>query len=201
MLHARAVSCDNQGSSTVRTITGDAGDHAIFTAGSGGASALMSNLNHAVKLGLFLFAVWLLLSGHYTPLLLSLGLLSTVLVVVLATRADLIDREIQPILLKPTVVFYWVWLGREIIKSNLDVSRRILSPRMPISPNMFTVRAGQKTELGRVTYANSITLVPGTVTVDVDKDTLAVHALTRAAAKDLQGGEMNRRVCDVENVF
>lgn len=161
----------------------------------------MSNLKHAIRLGLFLFAVWLLLSGHYTPLLLALGLLSTLLVVLLATRADLIDREMQPVLLKPSVLLYWVWLGREIIKSNIDVSRRIMDPRMPISPNIFTIRAAQKTDLGRATYANSITLVPGTVTMDVDGDVFTVHALTREATEDLKHGEMNRRVCSVEGIF
>ena len=161
----------------------------------------MGKLKHALNLTLFLFAIWLLLSGHYTPLMIFLGLLSALIVVILAARADLINQEIQPILLKPSVLLYWFWLGREIIKSNIDVARRILNPRLPISPNIFTVRAGQKTELGRVTYANSITLVPGTVTVDIDEDVFTVHALTQSAATDLKRGEMNRRVCNVENVF
>lgn len=161
----------------------------------------MSKLQHIINTGLFLFAIWVLLSGHYTPLMLLFGVLSTLFVVFLATRADLIDRETQPVLIKPSVLFYWVWLGREIIKSNIDVTRRILSPGLPISPTVFTVRAGQKTELGRVTYANSITLVPGTVTMDVDGDVFTVHALTREAAADLKRGEMNRRVCNVEIVF
>ena len=161
----------------------------------------MSKLQHAFNLGLFLFAIWVLLSGHYTPLMLVLGVLSTLFVVFLATRADLIDRETQPVLIKPSVLFYWGWLGRKIIKSNIDVTRRILNPRLPISPNMFTVRATQKTELGRVTYANSITLVPGTVTVDVDEDVFTVHALTQEAATELKRGEMDHRVCNVENVF
>ncbi|MGB5718589.1 MAG: Na+/H+ antiporter subunit E [Gammaproteobacteria bacterium] len=161
----------------------------------------MSRLKHAINLGLFLFAIWVLLSGHYTPLLLVLGVLSSLLVVFLAARADLIDREIYPILLKASVLFYWFWLGREIIKSNINVARLILDPAMPISPNVFTVRAFQKTELGRVTYANSITLVPGTVAMDVEEDVITVHALTMAAAKDLKRGDMNRRVCHVEGVF
>jgi len=107
----------------------------------------------------------------------------------------------HPVLLKPSVLFYWFWLGREIIKSNIDVAGRILSPRLPISPNIFTVRAGQKTDLGRVTYANSITLIPGTVAMDVDEDVITVHALTEDAAADLKRGEMNRRVCNVEKIF
>jgi multicomponent Na+:H+ antiporter subunit E len=161
----------------------------------------VSKPRHAFKLILFLFAIWLLLSGHYTPLMLTLGLLSTLLVVVLVTRANLIDQENQPILIKPSVLFYWLWLGREIYRSNIDVARRILHPALPISPNIFTVRAGQKTELGRVTYANSITLIPGTVTVDVDEDIFTVHALTQAAATSLKSGDMNRRVCNVEDIF
>lgn len=161
----------------------------------------MNKAKHTFNLILFLFALWLLLSGHYTPLLLTLGILSTLLVVYIATRTNLIDRETHPVLLKPTILLYWIWLGREIIKSNFDVARRILDPRLPISPSVFTVRASQKTDLGRVTYANSITLVPGTVTMDVDGDVFTVHALTRAAAEDLERGEMNRRVCNVENVF
>jgi len=161
----------------------------------------VNKLKHAFNLILFLFALWLLLSGHYTPLLLVLGILSTLLIVFLAIRADLIDREIQPVLIKPSVLLYWLWLGREIVKSNIDVTRRILGRPVQISPNIFTIRAGQKTELGRVTYANSITLVPGTVTVDVDEDVFTVHALTQEAAADLKRGEMNRRVCNVENVF
>lgn len=161
----------------------------------------MSKLKHSINLTLFLFAVWLLLSGHYTPLLLFLGLLSTLLVVFLAARADLIDRETQPVLIRPTVLFYWIWLGREIIRSNIDVCRRIINPHMPISPRMIRVHATQRSDLGRVTYANSITLVPGTVTVDVEDDVFTVHALTQEAASDLQRGEMNRRVCDVEKQF
>ena len=161
----------------------------------------MDKLKHAFNLTLFLSAIWLLLSGHYTPLMLVLGGLSTLLVVFLATRADLIDRETHPVLLKPSVLLYWFWLGREIIKSNIDVARRILAPGLPISPHVFTVRAFQKTDLGRVTFANSITLVPGTVAMDVDDDVITVHALTQDAAADLKRNEMNRRVCDVEGVF
>ncbi len=161
----------------------------------------MLNLKHPFNLSLFLFAVWLLLSGHYTPLLLTLGVLSTLLVVFIAARAELIDHEMQVVLIKPRVLLYWLWLGGEIIKANIDVCRRILDPRLPISPRMIRVRAMQQTELGRVTYANSITLVPGTVTVSVEGDRFTVHALTREAADDLEGGELNRRVQDVEQRF
>ena len=78
----------------------------------------MSKLRHVINLSLFLFAVWLVLSGHYTALLLGLGALSVLLVVLLATRVELVDREVVLVLLKPRALLYWLWLGGEIIKSN-----------------------------------------------------------------------------------
>jgi multicomponent Na+:H+ antiporter subunit E len=161
----------------------------------------MSKLSHVIKLSLFLFAVWLLLSGHYTPLLLGLGVLSSLLVVLLAVRVDLVDRQVVTVLFKPRSLLYLLWLGREIIKSNIDVTLRILDPKLRISPNVIRVKATQRSELGRVTYANSITLVPGTVAMSVEADEIIVHAITRAVAADLQSGEMDRRITELEGGF
>jgi multicomponent Na+:H+ antiporter subunit E len=161
----------------------------------------VSNLRHVVNLSLFLFAVWLALSGHYTALLLVLGVVASLFVVLLATRAELVDGEVDPVLLKPRVLLYWLWLGREVVKSNIDVTRRILDPKMRISPNVLRVKATQRTDLGRVTYANSITLVPGTVAMSVEGDEITVHALTWDVAADLQRGEMDRRITDMERNF
>ena len=162
----------------------------------------MSKLRHVVNLSLFLFAVWLALSGRYTALLLVLGVVASLFVVLLATRAELVDGEVDPVLLKPRrVLLYWLWLGREVVKSNLDVTRRILDPKLRISPNVIRVKATQRTELGRVTYANSITLVPGTVAMSVEADEIVVHAITRAVAADLQRGEMDRRITEMESDF
>jgi len=161
----------------------------------------VSKLHHVINLSLFLFAVWLALSGHFTALLLGLGVLSSLFVVFLATRAELVDREVVLVLLKPRVLSYWLWLGREIIKSNIDVTLRILDPKMRITPNVIRVKATQHSELGRVTYANSLTLVPGTVAMSVEADEITVHALTREVAGDLQRGEMDRRITDMERDF
>jgi multicomponent Na+:H+ antiporter subunit E len=161
----------------------------------------VSKLSHVINLSLFLFAVWLLLSGHYTPLLLGLGVLSSLLVVLLTMRVDLVDREVVMVLFKPRSLLYWLWLGREIIKSNIDVTLRILDPKLRISPNVIRVKATQRSELGRVTYANSITLVPGTVAMSVEADEIVVHAITRAVAADLQRGEMDRRITEMESDF
>lgn len=148
----------------------------------------------AVILFLVLFGTWLLLSGHYTPLLLGLGVASCAFVAYVAHRMDVADREAHPVHLGPQAVTYWAWLVLEIVKSNIAVARLILHPRMPISPRLISVKASQHSELGKVIYANSITLTPGTVSLSVQDDMIEVHALTEEAAADLAEGEMDRRV-------
>ncbi len=152
----------------------------------------------AVNLVLVMYANWLLFSGHYDRLLLSLGFGSTLVAVAIALRMDIVDRETYPVPLNLKALTYWIWLAGEVVKANLDVARRILSPSLPISPNVLLVKASQRTDLGRVTFGNSITLTPGTITVDLEGDTIEVHALTREAAEILQQGEMDRRVTEME---
>ena len=141
-----------------------------------------------------LVAVWLLLSGHYEPLILIFGAFSCALVAVIAYRMNIVDYESHPIHLGWRLPVYHCWLVWEIVKANIDVARRILDPRLPISPTVFTLHASQPTELGHVIYANSITLTPGTVTLSVNRDEIEVHALSREAAEELKKGEMDRRV-------
>lgn len=161
----------------------------------------MNKIPHALSLGIFLAVLWLLLSGFFKPLLLFFGLVSVSLTVYLATRMDVVDHEGHPVHLKIRLTIrYWLWLLKEIILSNIDVCRRILSPDMPISPVLIKVKSSQKTDLGHVIYANSITLTPGTVSMNIDGDTIEVHALTKEGAENLQAGEMNRRVTMMEDV-
>ena len=155
-------------------------------------------LLHSISLGLVLFGVWLLLSGFFEPLLLGLGVLSCVIVVLIANRMDVIDHEGQPVQLGWRILTYWVWLAVEIVKANLDVARRILDPKLPIDPVLVRVKATQASELGQVIYANSITLTPGTVSMQVGGGKILVHAIAREMAEDLEGGEMDRRVTAVE---
>jgi multicomponent Na+:H+ antiporter subunit E len=151
-----------------------------------------------VSLGAFLFAFWLALSGHYTPVLIAAGIGCAALCVYLATRARLLDLEGHPIHLWRGALTYLPWLVREIVKSAWSVTKVILNPRLPISPTMTIVRASQKTPVGIATYANSITLTPGTITVAVNGNDLTVHALVRGGADDLESGGMDRRVTEFE---
>lgn len=135
-----------------------------------------------------------MLSGHTSPLLLSLGLLSVTAVVACVSRLEVLDDEGVPVHLLPGLIRYVPWLIGQVIRSNLDVARRIVSPELPIHPSVIKVDATHHTEVGRVTYANSITLTPGTISLDVSAETIEVHALTEDAANDLMSGEMARRV-------
>ena len=141
-----------------------------------------------------LFVFWLLLSGHYAWYMVAVGLLASALVVLFSGRMAVIDHEGHPIYLLGRAVTYWPWLVWEIIKSAIAVTRVVLAPSLPISPTMVTVRGTQKTAVGLVTYANSITLTPGTVTIAVNGDQMLVHALDRDAADGLVEGSMARRV-------
>jgi len=82
------------------------------------------------------------------------------------------------------------------VRSNIDVARRILSPGVPISPKLIEVPASQRTDLGKVIYANSITLTPGTISIRIRDGMILVHALSEEAADELLQGEMDRRVRD-----
>lgn len=155
-----------------------------------------------VSLGVLLYGFWLLLSGHYVAWLLIVGALATSLTLYFANRMQLVDNEGVPLQTFGTALTYWPWLIVQIFKSAWAVTRIILSPRLPISPTVVAVKAGQKTSVGLTTYANSITLTPGTISVLVDggRGLILVHALTRETAQDLLTGEMDRRVTAFEGL-
>lgn len=138
------------------------------------------------------------MSGIFEPLILILGVLSCAAVVVIAMRMDVIDHEAVPVHLTFKVLLYWPWLLWEIVKANIDVTKRVLG-LAEISPTMIRIKATQKTDLGIVIFANSITLTPGTISIDVDEDGyILVHALSRDGTEGLEGGDMDRRVTELE---
>jgi multicomponent Na+:H+ antiporter subunit E len=151
-----------------------------------------------ISLASALFLFWLALSGHYAPMLLTAGGIAAVLCVLAAVRMGIADAEGHPVHLLGGFVTYFPWLVWEIAKSAWAVTKLIVNPRLPISPTMTRVKASQRTSLGLVTYANSITLTPGTITTGVKGDLLTVHALVREGAIDLEGGAMDARITQFE---
>lgn len=145
-----------------------------------------------------LFGFWLLLSGFFTPFLVAAGLGCAIAVVLLARRMRMLDDEMLPLSLWRALFVYWPWLVKEIVKSGWAVTRIVVDPRLPISPTMLRFRPSQRSPLGLVTHANSITLTPGTITVEAGPDEFLVHAITRDGAQGCVGSEMDRRVRALE---
>lgn len=137
-----------------------------------------------------------MLSGHTEPLLIVLGILSSLLSVYLSKRMNIIDHESYPFHLSARLLRYYPYLVKEIIVANIDVIKRILKPGHSISPQIITLPAAKQTDLSKVIYANSITLTPGTVTLELSGDEIKVHALSKEGAEDLQTGQMANAVPD-----
>ncbi|MDX2369814.1 MAG: Na+/H+ antiporter subunit E, partial [Colwellia sp.] len=138
---------------------------------------------HTISLFLTLATFWLLNSDHNTPLILLLGLASISLVLVIVHRMDVVDHESQPIYLTRNIFSYHLWLIKEVIKANIIVVKHIWLGNKSISPTLKRIKISQKTDMGKVIYANSITLTPGTVTIDLIDDEILVHALLQ---KDIE---------------
>lgn len=153
-----------------------------------------------VSLAAALLVFWLLLSGHFDPFLVVSGAVAAVAIALVGRRIGYADEEGHPAELILPGLRYWPWLAKEIVKSTIDVARIILDPALPISPRLILVSPSQKTAVGKVTYANSITLTPGTITVEVGRHDhrFVVHALTEAGAAGVETGDMDRRVTAFE---
>lgn len=155
---------------------------------------------HALGIFVFLYAFWLLLSGYFTAFLLAAGAGCALSAVLLSRRMGIIDHEGHPIHLSwYAFLSYWPWLAKEIIISAWDVTRLILHLQLPISPTLVRFKPSQQSDLGLVIHANSITLTPGTISIEVSRDEFLVHALTRDGAAALAGSEMDRRVTVLES--
>ena len=143
-----------------------------------------------------LFSLWLLMSGHYNVLIVSLGIISCAFCVYVAKRGKLIDDEGLPIFFMPRLLNYLIWLFKEILKSNLSTAKVIINGK--VEPETFTVKTSQVTDVAKVTYANSITLTPGTVTTKIQKGIFEVHALNSDFGNDVRTNEMDKKVTWLE---
>ena len=153
-----------------------------------------------IGLGISLTFFWLTMSGHYTTFILSLGAGSILFVLYLTRRMDFFDQDTFQFSIKWRHLGYWIWLGKEIFNANIAVAKVILSPKLKISPQMIEFKSSQKTELGLVIFANSITLTPGTVSVDIEDDKVIIHALNAELAEGVLNGEMDKKVTALEEL-
>ena len=145
-------------------------------------------------LTVLLIAAWLLWSGLFKPLLLLLGAISCALTVYVAKRMGYFDTDVFAFRYNLRLFGFWAWLAGEIVKSSLEVARIVLSPSPRVNPRIVELPAEDLERVDQALLGNSITLTPGTLTLDVHEGRMLVHALTPEGARSLLDGEMKRRV-------
>lgn len=136
----------------------------------------------AFMIGVAMAALWFTLSGRTDPKLVIIGGLAILVVLALIARMSIIDHETAGIRRAVPLLIYWSWLGGEIFKASVAVTRAVLRIDLQLSPALVRVPAPQRTDFGRTVFANSITLTPGTVTVEVEDGVFLVHALDESMA-------------------
>ena len=145
---------------------------------------------------IILFVLWLVLSGYLKTLLLFFGLVSVLFVIWMSYRANALEEDSLPIKLILKLPFYWLWLFKEIFKSGIITTALIWNGKFV--PQLFRIKASQKSTTGIANYANAITLTPGTVTIEVEKKTLLVHALNKKLSEDLQSEDMDKVITGLD---
>ncbi len=146
-----------------------------------------------------MFSFWILLSGEFTFILMTSGIVASLMVAYLSHdifigKAD-IKVETGRVL---KFIKYLPWLLWKVILANFEIAYLVLHPKMLVDPQIVRFKPDLKTDLGIVTLANSITLTPGTVTVEANKEEFVIHAIWRKSAEGIISGEMQRKVKKIE---
>ncbi len=144
---------------------------------------------------LIMLTFWVIMSGMFDAFHFSLGVLCCLLVAHFSTSL-LFPAAGRPWFRELIgVILYTPWLFKEILLANLQIAYIILHPRMleKIDPHLFRFKSKLTRPLAKVTMGQSITLTPGTITVNIHEDEFTVYALTTESAEALPG-EMEERV-------
>jgi multicomponent Na+:H+ antiporter subunit E len=146
-----------------------------------------------------MFLFWILLSGEFTFILITSGVVSSLIVAYLSHdlfigKADL-KTETGRIF---KFVVYVPWLLWEILLANVEIAYLVLNPKPLVDPQLVRFKPDLKTDLGIVTLAHSITLTPGTVTVEANREEFVIHAIWQKSAEGIISGEMQRKVKKIE---
>lgn len=144
----------------------------------------MRNLLISVVL---LTGIWLLLNASLTPVVVVTGLIASILIAVFFSVRHPVFKEVK---LNPkAIIYFFIYIfvfALELIKANFDVARRVISPSLPINPGIVEVKTRLTSKIGRLALANSITLTPGTLTVDIKDDSLFIHWID-VTSTDIEG--------------
>lgn len=153
----------------------------------------MELLKYGLILSVALAIFWISLSGYFTGMLLTFGVISILLVLGLCARMNILDVETVPYTKLASTLSYFGWLSGEIVKANMTVVRAVLNPDLQVSPTLVKIPAKQQTDIGRSMFANSITLTPGTVSMALEDGDILVHALLSEMAVADDFAEMGER--------
>jgi len=152
---------------------------------------------YIVKWSVVLAIFWLLLSGFIEPLLLSFGALSVVAVLFILKRMDKVENEPRQISTSLRLIRYMPWLIGQIFSSGFHVTKLIWGSPGKVSPAIAKINAKDVPVSSRVLYANSITLTPGTLSVDLEEGEVTVHALHKSSIDELKEGEMEKKIAGI----
>jgi len=143
---------------------------------------------------LALFMFWVLLSASFEWDHLGLGLILSFFVAWINSDHSPV---VQTLGLWLRFLLYLPWLFYKIIQSSLHLSKLILHPALPIDPHLISLRSELRNRAAIVLFGNSITLTPGTITAEVDRNNLIVHAMDKALSEDFEGKEMESKIADI----
>lgn len=149
---------------------------------------------HIGKWAVILSVFWLFLSGYIQPLMLSFGAISVTIVLLVLKRMDAVDKDPMQIGNGLHAIRYIVWLLGQIMNSSIHVTKLIWGPSNQISPALVKIKASNVSPKKHVLYANSITLTPGTLCVDLEDGEITVHALQKPSIEELKQGDMARKI-------
>ena len=140
-----------------------------------------------------LFGLWVLLSGKLDVFHLSVGFLGAALIAWVNTKSRHLDKPPLPL---SRLVLYLPWLFWEIVKSSLNITKIILDPKLPVNPRLIQYPTNLGNNTAVVLLGNSITLTPGTVTIEVSSSELLVHALDDESSSGLEARTMERKIAE-----
>jgi multicomponent Na+:H+ antiporter subunit E len=152
---------------------------------------------HMTKWTILLSTFWLLLSGYIQPLLLGFGAVSVIVVLFVLKRMDDVDQEKQELGTGLRLIRYLPWLTWQIITSSLQVTKLIWGSTDKLSPSLATIKVDNVPPKRRALYANSITLTPGTLSVDLVGDEITVHALQKSSIEELEQKVMENKITQI----
>ena len=158
-------------------------------------------LKKRIGFAIFIFVIWFLLSGKTEAKFIILGAVTAILVSIICTpMLHTMKAGRRYYIFKfdyLRMIVYFFWLFKEIILSSFDVMKAIISPKDKIHFRLLRFACALQNPAAVVLFMNSITLTPGTITIDIEGNEFVVNALTETAAEGLLAGTMQKKIAEL----